>query len=170
MSGRVIWFTGPSGSGKTTVATLVAEQLNSSGRRTAIIDGDVLRRGISHRLGFTRTACEENVNRAAIIAAALASDGIYVCVAVIAPYDEGRQKARALSSSLSLVYCYVPLDVLERRDTKGLYEAARRGEVKGLAGYNAPYEEPRDADVVLETYGSVTPLASAHSVFRVVMR
>lgn len=159
--GAVVWLTGLSGAGKSTIAEALAKDLEAAGRSTTIIDGDELRR-LSKHLGYDAASREVNVRRSAEIAAERARDGQVVLVAVIAPFERGRQEARAmveLASAYLLVWVKTPLAVAEARDPKGHYARARAGEIRDFTGIDSPYEEPQDADLVIDT--TVTPVADA---------
>jgi sulfate adenylyltransferase len=152
--GAVVWLTGLSGAGKSTIAEALTVDLERAGRRTTIIDGDELRRLASH-LGYDQASREANVRRAAELAAERALDGQIALVAVIAPFEQGRRAARELAERASLPFLLVwvrtPLAVAEARDPKGHYARARAGEIRDFTGIDSPYEEPLDADLVIET-------------------
>jgi sulfate adenylyltransferase len=154
--GAVVFLTGLSGAGKSTIAAAVADRLRERHpeREVAILDGDELRRHVSSDLGFDAASRSANVERAARIAAQLANEGAIVVAAVIAPFDVARRSARAIVSAVAtfrLVWVQAPLAVAEARDVKGLYARARRGELADFTGISSPYEEPLDADLVVDT-------------------
>jgi adenylyl-sulfate kinase len=151
--GFVVLLTGLSGSGKSTVAHLVEERLLTQGRLPYVLDGDRLRQGLSSDLGFSPAERAENLRRAAEVAALLADVGVIVLAAFIAPYRSDRQALRQrVGTERSLeVFVGAPLEVCEARDPKGLYSAARRGEIAQLTGVSAPFEPPEDPDLVLAT-------------------
>jgi sulfate adenylyltransferase len=159
----VILFTGLSGSGKSTIARAVAERLQDDGAANVVLlDGDEMRRRISQDLGFDRGSRNKNVERIAEAAALIASEGGVAIAAPIAPFIEGRAKAREIAAAAApylLVYISTPLEVCESRDRKGLYAKARAGEVKEFTGISSPYEAPTDADLVIDT--SVVPVERA---------
>lgn len=159
----VLFFTGLSGSGKSTIARAVAEQLADGGAdNVVLLDGDEMRRRISQDLGFDRASRNTNVERIATTASVIASDGGIAIAAPIAPFAEGRARAREIASSTArflLVYVSTPLAVCESRDRKGLYARARAGEVHEFTGISSPYDVPTDAD--LEIDASVVPIERA---------
>jgi len=159
----VILFTGLSGSGKSTIARAVAERLQDDGAANVVLlDGDEMRRRISQDLGFDRASRNKNVERIAEAAALIASEGGIAIAAPIAPFIEGRAKAREIAAAVApyiLVYISTPLEVCESRDRKGLYAKARAGEVKEFTGISSPYEAPADADLVIDA--SVVPIDRA---------
>jgi bifunctional enzyme CysN/CysC len=162
--GATVWLTGLSGSGKSTVAVEVERLLLGAGRATYMLDADNLRFGLNADLGFDRASREENVRRVGQVAALFADAGLVAIVPVISPYAEGRAGARAAHADLPflLVHMATPLEVCEQRDPKGLYKRARAGEVKGMTGIDDPYEEPTDADLVLD--GTLSPANAAAAI------
>lgn len=145
-----------SGAGKSTIAAALAERLRTAepGRAVTILDGDELRRRGSADLGFDAASRAIQVERAARIAADLAAHGEIVLSALIAPFTAARARARELiepAAPFLLVWVRVPLAVAEARDVKGLYARARRGEIDDFTGISSPYEEPGDADLVIDT-------------------
>lgn len=151
--GAVIFLTGLSGAGKSTIAGALAAELERVGRTVTILDGDELRR-LSAHLGFDAASREANVRRAAELAEGFAREGHIVIAALIAPFERSRRLAREIverSAAFLLVYVRTPLEVAEARDPKGLYARARAGEIRDFTGIDSPYEEPADADLVIET-------------------
>src|SRR6185503_13431619 len=135
-----------------TVAGLVAGRLRSAGvQRIEILDGDEVREGLCRDLGFSHADREENIHRITFVSKLLTRNGVMAIVAAISPYAEGRERAREEIDNFLLVWCHASVDDCAARDYKGLYEKARRGELDNLTGVNDPYEEPRDADLVLDT-------------------
>ena len=159
----VVLFTGLSGSGKSTIARAVAERLQDDGAANVVLlDGDEMRRRISQDLGFDRASRNKNVERIAEAAALIASEGGVAIAAPIAPFTEGRARAREIAAAAApylLVYISTPLEVCESRDRKGLYAKARAGEVKEFTGISSPYEAPADADLAIDA--SVVPVERA---------
>ena len=151
--GVVIWFTGLSGSGKSTLAHAVEEKLFEKGHLTYVLDGDNIRHGLNKNLGFSPEDREENIRRIGEVAKLFADAGIITMTAFISPYHADRDKARALleDGRFIEVYVKVPLEVAEQRDPKGLYKKARAGEIKQFTGIDAPYEEPQNAELVIDT-------------------
>ena len=156
-SGFAVMLTGLSGSGKSTVARgLAIRLLQSDPRSVSLLDGDVVRHHLSKGLGFSRSDRDTNVRRIGFVASEIsAAGGIAICCP-IAPYDKTRKDVRAMieeRAGFSLVHVATPLEECERRDRKGLYAKARRGEIPEFTGISDPYEEPTDADIVIDTTG-----------------
>jgi adenylyl-sulfate kinase len=150
--GLTIWLTGLPRSGKSTVAGLVAGRLRARGvQRVEVLDGDLVRDGLCRDLGFSREDRTENIRRIAFVSKLLTRNGVAVIVAAISPYREDRELAREEIQSFVEIWCKASVDACASRDYKGLYEKARRGEITNLTGVNDPYEEPEDADLVLDT-------------------
>jgi adenylylsulfate kinase len=154
--GCTIWFTGLSGSGKTTTAQAVYDILVGRGAPAELIDGDVIREHLSKGLGFSKADRDTNVRRIGWLSHVLSRHGVLVCAAAISPYEEIREELRRTIGDFLLVYCTAPLEVLERRDVKGLYRKARAGQIKNFTGLDDPYEEPRAPDVVIRSDGTET--------------
>jgi adenylylsulfate kinase len=150
--GFTLWLTGLPRSGKSTVAGLIAGRLRSAGvEHIEVLDGDVVREGLCRDLGFSHADRTENIRRIAFVSKLLTRNGVAVIVAAISPYREDRELAREEIQSFVEVWCKASVDACAARDYKGLYEKARRGEISNLTGVNDPYEEPGDADLVLDT-------------------
>jgi sulfate adenylyltransferase len=153
--GLAIFFTGLSGSGKSTIARGLAEALTERGDRTvSLLDGDHVRRLLSAGLTFSRADRDLNIARVGYVAAEVARHGGIAICAPIAPYGQARAAARRMVTEVGdflLVYVSTPVDVCAARDRKGLYAKARAGLITGFTGVSDPYEEPRDADLVLDT-------------------
>jgi len=153
--GLAIFFTGLSGSGKSTIARGLAEALTERGDRTvSLLDGDHVRQLLSAGLTFSRADRDLNIARIGYVAAEVARHGGIAICAPIAPYAAARAAARQMVSAVGdflLVYVSTPVDVCAARDRKGLYAKARAGLITGFTGVSDPYEEPRDADLVLDT-------------------
>ena len=149
--GRVVWFTGLSGAGKTTVASALARELEARGERIELLDGDAVRENLSKGLGFSKQDRDTNVRRIAFVAGLLAKHGVTVLVSAISPYRDTRDEVlRSLPNALE-VFVDAPLEVVTRRDVKGLYEKALRGEIAHFTGVSDPYEAPLAPDVHLRT-------------------
>jgi sulfate adenylyltransferase len=160
--GAVVFLTGISGAGKTTIARALAERLMSAGRPATVLDADELRRRHYPDLGYDTASREASVRRTAELAAALARDGEVAIAAIIAPYERSRREARELAGAsvpFLLVYVRTPLEVAEARDPKGLYARARAGEIRQFTGIDSPYEEPTDAELVIDTTITAVPAA-----------
>ena len=156
--GLVLFFTGLSGSGKSTLARALMDRLLEQGRRTVTsLDGDVVRRNLSAGLTFSKEDRETNIRRIGWVAAEISRHGGVAVCSPIAPFDETRQQVRAMvdeaGGAFFLVHVATPLEECERRDRKGLYAKARRGEIPEFTGISSPYEEPEDADVRVDTTG-----------------
>ena len=155
--GLVLFFTGLSGSGKSTLARAVRDVLLEEGERVSLLDGDVVRRNLSRGLSFSPEDRETNIRRIGWVAAEIAHHGGTAICSPIAPYAatraEVRDMVRARGGEFVLVHVSTPLAECERRDRKGLYARARRGEVPGFTGISSPYEEPTDADIHVDTTG-----------------
>ena len=153
---RCLWFTGYSGSGKSTIANLLEKRLLADGRHTYILDGDNVRHGLNRDLGFTEADRVENIRRVAEVAKLLVDAGLIVLVAFISPFRAERQLARGLFEDGEFVEVFVdtPLEECERRDVKGLYAKARRGELKNFTGIDSDYEPPEAPEIHLRTLAS----------------
>jgi len=151
--GVVIWFTGLPSSGKSTLAQAVEEELYRMGFLCFVLDGDNVRHGLNKNLGFSPEDREENIRRIGEVAKLFADAGLITMTAFISPYRRDRDSARNLMKSEEFieVFVKVPLEVAEQRDPKGLYKKARAGEIKEFTGISAPYEEPPDPEIVIDT-------------------
>ena len=163
MSGFVVWLTGLSAAGKSTIAGLVASELEERGVLVDRLDGDVVRTQLTKGLGFSKEDRDTNIERIGWVASRLARAGAAVVVSAISPYDEARQKARALTeehATFVLVHVATSIEECERRDPKGLYAMAHAGEISEFTGVSDPYEEPSKPELRLQTEGR-TPQESA---------
>ena len=151
--GIMIWMTGLSGSGKSTVAIGVERELHKRGILCRILDGDNIRAGINSNLGFSAEDRRENIRRIAEIGKLFVDTGIVTIACFVSPTLELRQMAREIIGEKDFreVYIATPLEECERRDVKGLYARARRGEVKDFTGISAPFEPPAAPDLNLDT-------------------
>ena len=149
--GRVVWFTGLSGSGKSTIANEVERKLYQLGRHVYLLDGDNLRHGLCSDLGFSAADRTENIRRAAEVAKLLADAGFICLAAFISPFRADRDRARAILPAGHFLEAYVatPVEVCRKRDPKGLYLRADRGELKEFTGVSAPYEVPLNPELVI---------------------
>ena len=166
MNGFVIWFTGLSAAGKTTVGSLVARELEERGHVVEVLDGDVIRTHLSHGLGYSKEDRDTNVARIGWVAARIARAGGTVVVSAISPYEEARQRARALveeNAPFVEIHVATPLEVCAERDPKGLYAKALAGEIEHFTGVSDPYEEPSNPELRLHTEGR-EPAESAAAV------
>ncbi|HUK40233.1 MAG TPA: adenylyl-sulfate kinase, partial [Candidatus Acidoferrales bacterium] len=150
---RCLWFTGLSGSGKSTIANLLERRLHADGKHTYMLDGDNVRHGLNRDLGFTEEDRVENIRRVAEVAKLLVDAGLIVIVAFISPYRAERRLARNLFDDGEFIEIFVdtPLEECERRDVKGLYAKARRGELKNFTGIDSAYESPEAPEIHLKT-------------------
>jgi sulfate adenylyltransferase len=154
--GLTIFFTGLSGAGKSTIANaLMVKLMEQGGRSVTLLDGDIVRKSLSSELGFSKEHRDLNVRRIGYVASEIAKHGGIAICAPIAPYDSVRKEVRTMvkekTGGFILVHVSTPLEVCEARDRKGLYAAARAGKIKAFTGISDPYEEPGDADLVLDT-------------------
>lgn len=150
--GGILWFTGLSGSGKSTIAKQVQKRLFDRGYQVFVLDGDNVRKGLNRDLGFSPEERSENIRRVAETAALFARAGIIVIASFIAPYREDRRRARAIAPDFfHNIYIKASVQACEQRDTKGLYKKAREGKIPDFTGVSAPYEEPQNPDLVLDT-------------------
>jgi len=151
--GLCLWFTGLSGCGKSTIASALTPMLMEHGRQATVLDGDVVRTHLSKGLGFSKEDRDTNILRIGFVAGEIARHNGTVVCAAISPYRGTRNEARKMAGADRFVEIWVntPLEVCEERDIKGLYAKARRGEIKGFTGIDDPYEEPLNAEVVLDT-------------------
>ena len=150
---KCIWFTGLSGSGKSTLANLLERRLHSEGRHTYLLDGDNVRHGLNRDLGFTEADRVENIRRVAEVARLMVDAGLIVLVSFISPFRSERRMARELFAEGEFVEVFVdtPIAECERRDVKGLYAKARKGELKNFTGIDSPYEAPARPELRLPT-------------------
>jgi len=151
--GITLWFTGLSQSGKSTLATEVEKILYERGYITFILDGDNIRHGLNRNLGFSPEDREENIRRIGEVAHLFSQAGIINMTAFISPYRADRKKARDLANEGEFIeiFCRCSLDACEERDKKGLYKKARAGKVPEFTGISAPYEEPENPEITIET-------------------
>jgi sulfate adenylyltransferase len=165
--GFTVFFTGLSGAGKSTIANvLLVKFLEMGGRPVTLLDGDIVRKNLSSELGFSKEHRNINIRRIGYVASEITKNGGIAICAPIAPYDEVREQVREMIEPLGgfiLVYADTPLGVCEQRDRKGLYAKAREGIIKEFTGISDPYEEPTNAEVVIDTT-EFTPEEAAQRV------
>jgi adenylylsulfate kinase len=151
--GAVVWFTGLSASGKSTIAVEVEKQLFGLDKQVYLLDGDNIRHGLNKNLGFSPEDREENIRRIGEVAKLFADSGTIVLTAFISPYRKDRDAVRTLleDGEFIEVYVYADLETCQSRDPKGLYKKAIAGEIPEFTGVSAPYEEPLQAEIVLDT-------------------
>jgi bifunctional enzyme CysN/CysC len=149
----VLWLTGYSGAGKSTIANLVEKKLYAMGKRTYLLDGDNVRHGINKDLGFTAQDRVENIRRVAEVAKLMVDAGLIVLVSFISPFRAERNAARALfgEGEFFEIFIDTPFAEAEKRDVKGLYKKARKGELKNFTGIDSPYEAPESAEMRIDT-------------------
>jgi adenylylsulfate kinase len=149
----VLWFTGLSGSGKSTLAHAVEARLFQAGCHTIVLDGDNIRHGLNNNLTFSPEDREENIRRLAEVAKLFTDAGLLVLTAFISPYRKDREKARALvdEGRFFEIHVHADIEVCESRDPKGLYKKARAGEIRDFTGISAPYEAPKQPEVIIDT-------------------
>lgn len=148
----VLWFTGLSGSGKSTIADEVARELALRNVDVERLDGDSIR-SLFPGTGFTRAEREDHLKRVGHIAALLEKHGVTVIASFVSPYADSRRAVRDMCRNFIEVHVSTPLEECERRDVKGLYGRARRGELKNFTGIDDPYEAPRNPEITLDTTG-----------------
>jgi len=150
---KCIWFTGLSGSGKSTLANLLEKRLHAEGKHTYVLDGDNVRQGLNRDLGFTDADRVENIRRVAEVAKLMVDAGLIVLVSFISPFCNERRMARDLFTEGEFVEVFVdtPIQECEKRDVKGLYAQARRGDLQHFTGIDSPYEAPEAPELRLFT-------------------
>ncbi len=151
--GLTVWFTGLSGSGKSTIAVALERRLSQQGIFSRILDGDNIRTGINRGLGFSEEERRENIRRIAEVSKLFTETGIVTLSAFVSPTNELREMAREIIGKEDFVEIYVatPLEECERRDVKGLYAKARRGEIKDFTGITSPFEAPESPALAIDT-------------------
>jgi adenylylsulfate kinase len=151
--GVVLWFTGLSGSGKSTIANEVSYKLHEMGKLSYILDGDNIRHGLNKNLGFSPKDRKENIRRISEVANLFADAGIITITAFISPYRVDRDFCRSLvgEGRFIEIYAKASLDTCEKRDPKGMYKKVRAGLIKEFTGISAPYEEPLNPELVIDT-------------------
>lgn len=149
----VLWFTGLSAAGKSTIANALCKQLHMMAVKSYVLDGDNVRHGLNKNLGFSPEDRKENIRRIGEVSKLFVDAGLIVMTAFISPYCEDRDNARKLLKKDEFIEVLVkcPLCECEKRDPKGIYKKAKSGEIKEFTGISAPYEEPENPEIVLET-------------------
>jgi adenylylsulfate kinase len=149
----VIWFTGLSAAGKSTLANSLSTKLHILGIKSYVLDGDNIRHGLNKDLGFSPEDRRENIRRIGEVAKLFVDAGVIAMTAFISPYREDRNNARKLLKEDEFIEVFVKCSLLEceNRDPKGIYKKARSGEIKEFTGISAPYENPENPEIVLET-------------------
>ncbi|WP_286924691.1 MULTISPECIES: adenylyl-sulfate kinase [Lysinibacillus] len=149
----ILWFTGLSASGKSSVANAFARRLFDRGNQAFVLDGDNVRHGLNKDLGFDEAGRRENIRRIGEVSKLFVENGQIVLTAFISPYREDRQVVRALVEEGEFIEVYVrcSVETCEQRDPKGLYKKARNAEIPNFTGISAPYEEPENPEIILDT-------------------
>lgn len=149
----ILWFTGLSASGKSSVANAFARRLFERGNQAFVLDGDNVRHGLNKDLGFDEAGRKENIRRIGEVSKLFVENGQIVLTAFISPYQEDRQVVRELVEAGEFIEVYVKCSVetCEKRDPKGLYKKARNAEIPNFTGISAPYEEPENPEIILDT-------------------
>ena len=162
----VLWLTGLSGAGKSTIANRIEKRLAAEGRHTYLLDGDNVRHGLNKDLGFTAQDRVENIRRVAEVSKLMVDAGLIVLVSFISPFRSERRMARELFAAGEFIEVFIdtPLAEAERRDVKGLYKKARRGELKNFTGIDSPYEAPEDAEIRIDTTSMDADAAAEHII------
>jgi len=149
--GFTAWFTGLPCCGKTTVADKVADILGKKGYRVERLDGDIVRRGLTSDLGFSKEDRNENIKRVTFVAKLLTRNGVAVLATFVSPYKERREKTREEIGNFVEIYTQCPVEICMQRDVKGMYKKALAGEIKDFTGVDDPYEEPPDPELIINT-------------------
>ncbi|MFJ7731779.1 adenylyl-sulfate kinase [Lysinibacillus sp. NPDC097231] len=149
----ILWFTGLSASGKSSVANAFARRLFERGNQAFVLDGDNVRHGLNKDLGFDEAGRKENIRRIGEVSKLFVESGQIVLTAFISPYREDRQVVRELVNEGEFLEVYVKcsVEICEKRDPKGLYKKARNAEIPNFTGVSAPYEEPENPEIILDT-------------------
>lgn len=149
----LLWFTGLSGSGKSTIANCVEQELHKNNIHTYALDGDNIRKGLNSDLSFSPKDRSENIRRIAETAHLMMDAGLVVLAAFVSPYRKDREHVRNIIGNDNMIEIYVntSIEECERRDIKGLYKKARKGEIKNMTGVSAPYESPLNPDIQINT-------------------
>ncbi|MDF2435934.1 MAG: cysC [Bacteroidota bacterium] len=164
--GVALWFTGLSGSGKTTIAVALEKELHKKGLLTQVLDGDNIRAGINSNLGFSEADRIENIRRIAEVTKLFVNTGIITICCFVSPTEQIRSLAKKIIGEDDFLEIFIntPLEICEKRDVKGLYAKARRGEIKDFTGISAPFEAPVRPEVELRT----NELSVAQSVKQII--
>ena len=161
----LLWFTGLSGSGKSTIANCVEQELHKNSIHTYTLDGDNIRKGLNGDLSFSPEDRTENIRRIAETAHLMMDAGLVVLAAFVSPYQKDRDHIRNVVGHNNMIEIYIKTSVeeCERRDVKGLYKKARKGEIKNMTGISAPYESPLHADIQINT-AEITVIEAAKQI------
>jgi len=150
----LIWFTGLSGSGKSTLAVQLEAQLHTLGFKTYLLDGDNIRKGINNDLGFSLADRTENIRRIAEVSKLMLDAGLIIISAFISPFHADREMVKEIvgEDRFTEIFINCPLEICEKRDTKGLYKKARQGFIRDFTGIDSPYEVPENPDLIVHTH------------------
>ena len=161
---KVLWLTGLSGCGKSTIARELEKKLYQKNILCYVLDGDNIRHGLNSDLGFSKKDRQENIRRVAHVAKLMYESAITVIVCFISPYQKEREYARELiGADFMEIFVDCPLELCEKRDAKGLYKKARSGEIKDFTGISAPYQAPKNPQLILKS-GQKTPQECADEI------
>ena len=150
--GAVIWFTGLPCSGKSTIADIISIKLKELGKNTERLDGDIIRNGkLSNDLGFSKEDRDKNINRINFVSKLLSRNGVAVLASFVSPYRETRNRIRENVTNFIEVFVDASFEECARRDVKGMYAKAIKGEIKNFTGYSAPYESPTNPEITCNT-------------------
>lgn len=149
--GFTLWFTGLPCSGKTTLADLVAKDLKARGMKVERLDGDIVRQGLTRDLGFSKEDRAKNIERVTFVAKLLTRNEVAVLATFVSPYNEIRHKSREEIGNFILVYVKASPQACAERDVKGMWAKALKGEIKDFTGVDDPFEEPDDAEIIIDT-------------------
>lgn len=149
--GFTAWFTGLPCSGKTTIADRVADILREKGYRVERLDGDIVRKGLTSDLGFSKEDRDENIKRVTFVAKLLSRNGVAVLATFVSPYRERRAKTREEIENFVEIFVRCPVETCIKRDIKGMYKKALAGEISNFTGVDDPYEEPENPELIIDT-------------------
>jgi adenylyl-sulfate kinase len=149
--GFTLWFTGMSGAGKSTISERVYVRLRESGAKVELLDGDVVRTHLSRGLGFSKEDRDTNIRRIGFVCELLTRNGVIAIAAAISPYREVREELRSRIGNFVEIYVHCPIEILARRDVKGLYRKALAGEIPEFTGVSDPYEPPASPEVTVDS-------------------
>ncbi len=161
--GVTLWFTGLPCSGKSAVADEAAKILNEKGLKVERLDGDIVRQDLTRDLGFSKQDRDENIRRITFVAKLLTRNGVIVLTSFVSPYKKARERARKEIGNFIEAYVKCPVEVCMKRDVKGMYKKAIKGEIKEFTGISDPYEEPENPDLLIDS-DNETPEESTQKV------
>lgn len=163
----LLWFTGLSGSGKSTLSNAVERFLFDNGFTTYALDGDNTRKGLNSNLGFVSEDRKENIRRIGEVSKLMLDAGLIICASFVSPFKEDRERIKKIIGNTNMLEIYVstPLEECEKRDVKGLYLKARRGEITHFTGISSPYEIPENPDITIDTT-NLSIAEAAHIIYK----